>query len=69
MDGESLVSDAIKRKLAEVDQATGKTSWEKLMETIQEKAASGDTRFAKLLTKARAIEAEHPEFKRSGEGV
>lgn len=67
MDNRSPITDALKRLLVEVDADTGKTNWELLMEVIQEKAKGGDDRFAKLLKRAKAIQAANPQYTRGGQ--
>lgn len=64
MSSRTPITDALKKLLAEVNAETGKTNWESIMDVIKEKADSGDAQFAKLLDRAKAIQAANPEYAR-----
>lgn len=56
------LQELFRRKLAEIDPATNRTTWVSLLGTIRAEAAKGDPRFADLLRRAEAFQAEHPEM-------
>jgi len=63
MSSQTPMTDMLKKVLAEVNTDTGKTNWELILEVVKEKADSGDSRFAKLLERAKGVQDANPEFR------
>ena len=62
MSRKTPLTDALHNLLAEVDAETGKTNWQKILDVLREKAASGDAKARKLLKRAESISARDPEL-------
>jgi hypothetical protein len=66
MPSKSRITDAIVRKLGEMDPGTGQTYWQSMLDLLRQEAQGGNPRVVKLLKQYEAIDKKHPEFSAAG---